>query len=78
MPAQVQGVLVAFRLVFVFETVVTELASVLFLHFMRPVRLQKSVGIVKGKGGLTEGGGGWRDDAGLTATLLRFQISLAF
>jgi hypothetical protein len=36
MPAQMQGVLVAFRLVFVFETVVTELASVLFLHFMRP------------------------------------------
>lgn len=37
MPSQVQRVLMAFRLIFVFETVVAELARVLLLHLMRPV-----------------------------------------
>ena len=66
MPSQVQRVLMTFRLIFVFETVVAELARALLLYLMRPVG-KKSVG-VKPNARL----------AGLTAIPLHFQISSAF
>jgi hypothetical protein len=36
MAAEMQGILVAFSFVFVFETIVAVLAGVLFLHLVRP------------------------------------------
>jgi hypothetical protein len=59
-----------FRLIFVFEAVVAELTRVLPLQFVRSVVFYRSVGILRTKR--------WRDDTGLTAALLRFQISWAF
>ena len=62
MASQVEGVLMAFCLVFVFETVVAELASVLLLHLMGSVPpCEVSQGVTNTKGMWTEK---WRDKAG--------------